>query len=119
MFKTLSFYTFFVFVKSFLASFGHGSGEFLKKTKIKQHQKKIQLPVFDLPGGVEIFQLPVFFKVADIQHNSNINPAPSKKIFYLLKDHYIYICNYMYIICLSIYELHGTGIHVCILIPCE
>ena len=39
MFKTLSFYTFFVFVKSFLASFGHGSGEILKNTKIKQHQK--------------------------------------------------------------------------------
>ena len=29
--------------------------------------------------------------MADIQHNSNINPAPSKNIFYLLKDHYIYI----------------------------
>ena len=39
IFKTLSFYTFFVFVKSFLASFGHGSGEILKNTKIKQHQK--------------------------------------------------------------------------------
>ena len=39
MFKTLSFYTFFVFVKSFLASFGHVSGEILKNTKIKQHQK--------------------------------------------------------------------------------
>ena len=40
MFKTLSFYTFFVFVKSFLASFGHVSGEILKNTKIKQHQKR-------------------------------------------------------------------------------
>ena len=39
IFETLSFYTFFVFVKSFLASFGHGSGEILKNTKIKQHQK--------------------------------------------------------------------------------
>ena len=38
IFKTLSFYPFFVFVKSFLASFGHGSGEILRK-KIKQHQK--------------------------------------------------------------------------------
>ena len=33
----------------FLASFGHGSGEILKNTKIKQHQKIFQLPVFDLP----------------------------------------------------------------------
>ena len=39
MFKTLSFYTFFVFAKSCLASFGHVSGEILKNTKIKQHQK--------------------------------------------------------------------------------
>ena len=39
IFETLSFYTLFVFVKSFLASFGHGSGGILKNTKIKQHQK--------------------------------------------------------------------------------
>ena len=39
IFKTLSFYTLFVFVKSFLASFGHESREILKNTKIKQHQK--------------------------------------------------------------------------------
>ena len=34
--------------------------------------------------------------MADIQHSSNINPAPSQKIFYLLKDHYIYIYIYKY-----------------------
>ena len=34
------------------------------------------------PGGVEIVQLP-FFLVTNIQHNSNINSAPSKKNIYL------------------------------------
>ena len=62
IFKTLSFYTFFVFVKSFLASFGHGSGENLKKkTKIKQHKNIFQLPVFDLPGGGRNIPTTCFF----------------------------------------------------------
>jgi len=39
-FKTISFYTLFVPVKSFLTSFGHGPGEILKKTQKSNNTKK-------------------------------------------------------------------------------
>ena len=80
-------------------------GHFEHQYSIYPSKTIFQLPVFDLPGGTTNIPTTVFFSLANIQHNSNINSAPSNKnILSTLGSLYMYIYIYIHMyVCIYVY----------------